>query len=426
MKADVKAVYEAMSKEEASRYAFVEMNIKNWDYFNAAYGIETGNEVLEEITKTLENFLTNQGYWQRTYRETYHFFVLCEEAPDKELDDKVLDTFLMDLIDLLFDIPHPLLYRNVYTSFGILLPEDIGGTYDMLVNKASIMRTNCPELAKRSFGFEVYTKERYERYLMQIEKMRCITYARMHNQFIYYIQPKIDIATGKIAGGEVLLRWKDETGNIIPTGEYIPYLNTFGEIYLIDLKTFRSVCTYLKEGLDQNQRRVPMSFNICANNFGDHAFVSDYLSITKEIGVPHSYIEFEFMEDIQFDQGNRVLEIIQGFKEAGFACSIDDFGRGNSSFAVLINSALDTIKLDRLFFKEPLDDKRKQMIAHLVNMIKGMEMKVLAEGVETQEYVDFLKSIACDYIQGFYYYKPMSLEEFQKLLDQQDDQEVLE
>lgn len=426
MKADVKAVYEAMSKEEASRYAFVEMNIKNWDYFNAAYGIETGNEVLEEITKTLENFLTNQGYWQRTYRETYHFFVLCEETPDKELDDKVLDTFLMDLIDLLFDIPHPLLYRNVYTSFGILLPEDIGGTYDMLVNKASIMRTNCPELAKRSFGFEVYTKERYERYLMQIEKMRCITYARMHDQFIYYIQPKIDIATGKIAGGEVLLRWKDETGNIIPTGEYIPYLNTFGEIYLIDLKTFRSVCTYLKEGLDQNQRRVPMSFNICANNFGDHAFVSDYLSITKEIGVPHSYIEFEFMEDIQFDQGNRVLEIIQGFKEAGFACSIDDFGRGNSSFAVLINSALDTIKLDRLFFKEPLDDKRKQMIAHLVNMIKGMGMKVLAEGVETQEYVDFLKSIACDYIQGFYYYKPMPLEEFQKLLEQQDDQEVLE
>ncbi len=73
MKADVKAVYEAMSKEEASRYAFVEMNIKNWDYFNAAYGMETGNEVLEEITKTLENFLTNQGYWQRTYRETYHF-----------------------------------------------------------------------------------------------------------------------------------------------------------------------------------------------------------------------------------------------------------------------------------------------------------------------------------------------------------------
>lgn len=426
MKADVEAVYEAMSKEEKSCYAFVEMNIKNWDYFNAAYGLNTGDEVLEEITKTLDNFLKNRGYWQRSYRETYHFFVLYSEDANEVLDNKMLDSkvqdaFLMDLIDLLFDIPHPLLFHNVYMSFGILLPSEVNGPYNMLVNKASIMRTNCPELAKRSFCFEIYTQEKYQDYLLRIEQMRCITHARMHDQFIYYIQPKIDIATNKIIGGEVLLRWQDETGSIIPTGEYIPYLNTFGEIYLIDLKTFRSVCTYLKEGLDQDQIRVPMSFNICANNFGDHAFVSDYLSIAKEIGVPYSYIEFEFMEDIKFDQGNRVLEIIQGFKEAGFACSIDDFGRGNSSFAVLINSTLDTIKLDRLFFKEPLDDKRKQMIAHLVNMIKGMGMKVLAEGVETQEYVDFLKSISCDYIQGFYYYKPMPLEEFQVLLEQQND-----
>lgn len=422
---DVKAVYETMSEQKASRYAFVEMNIKNWDYFVAAHGLETGNEVLEEITKTLEQFLKNRGYLQRTYRETYHFFILCKEDPKKELDDKVLDTFLMDLVDLLFEIPHPLLLHNFYTSFGILLPSEVNGPYDLLVNKASMMRTNCPELAKRSFCFEVYTKEKYDRYIKKMEQMRSITYARIHDQFTYYIQPKIDIATGKIIGGEVLLRWKDETGNIIPTGEYIPYLNTFGEIYLIDLKTFRSVCTYLKEGLDQNQVRVPMSFNICANNFGDHAFVSDYLSITKEIGVPHSYIEFEFMEDIKFDQGSCVFDIIQGFKEEGFCCSIDDFGRGNSSFAVLINSALDIIKLDRLFFKEPLNDKRKQMIKHLVSMIQEMGMKVLAEGVETQEYVDFLKSIACDYIQGFYYYKPMPLKAFQQLLDQQYEQEIL-
>ena len=112
---------------------FCRNEYKNWDYFNVAYGLNTEDEVLEEITKTLENFLKNRGYQQRSYRETYHFFALYSEDAN-----------------------------------------------------------------------------------------------------------------------EVLLRWKDETGNIIPTDEYIPYLYTFGEIYLIDLKTFRSVCTYLKEGLDQD------------------------------------------------------------------------------------------------------------------------------------------------------------------------------
>ncbi|MFQ9923504.1 MAG: EAL domain-containing protein [Beduini sp.] len=425
MIANVKMVYEAMSSQEASRYAFAEMTIKNWDYFFAACGAETGNEILEEVTKILEHFIGDRGFLQRIYRETFHFLILFDENPDKELDDQVLDAFLSELVDQLFDIPYPLLFHNVYTSFGILPPWELKGTYEELVNKASIIRTNCPELMKRSFCFEVFTEGKYQRYLNHIKQMRCITHARTHDHFIYYIQPKIDLLTNKIIGGEVLLRWKDESGKVIPTNEYIPYLSTFGEIYLIDLKTYRSVCTYLKEGLDQHQARVPMSFNICANNFSDHAFVNDYLSITEEIGVPHSYIEFEFMEDIKFDQGNHVFEIIQEFKEAGFSCSIDDFGRGNSSFAVLINSDLDIIKLDRLFFKEPLDEKRKQMIIHLVGMIKEMGMKVLAEGVETQEYVDFLKSIACDYIQGFYYYKPMPLEEFQVLLDQQHSQEVL-
>ena len=132
--------------------------------------------------------------------------------------------------------------------------------------------------------------------------------------------------------------------------ECFSVLNEFGEIYTIDLNNFKKVCKYLKDGLDKGEPRVPMSFNIPNITLGDVDFKQDYLEIFKEFDIPKEYMEFEFLEDIQFHVKSRVEENIRAFKEAGFRCSIDDFGAGNMSFSLLFHNQIDVIKLDRIFF----------------------------------------------------------------------------
>ena len=159
-----------------------------------------------------------------------------------------------------------------------------------------------------------------------------------------------------------------------------------------------------------------MSFNITNTSLFDEDFLHDYLDIYSKYQISEQLIEFEFMENIRFDYYDQVKEMIVAFKKRGFTCSLDDFGSGYSSFNILLENLVDVLKIDKMFFDKPLNHKHQEVITHIVNMAHTLGMKVLAEGIETKEYVDFLKSIGCDYVQGYYYYRPMPLHEFQNLL----------
>ena len=410
--------YNFNSKERRS-YAFVEMNIKNFQYFNARYGRQYGDEILERVDKILVEFLKNRGYIRKREGDTYHFFIYCpySEELDESRDDYVCSEFLIDLTDRLFFNDMKQIDQNIYTSFGIVLPEDLNEDYHELVVKTSVIRKNCLELKKRSYSFEVYTEDKFKKYLNRHDMIHRITEARMNDEFIIYVQPKVNIHTEKIVGGEVLLRWPDSGG--ISLYECFSVLNELGEIYSLDLYNFKKVCHYLKEGLDKGEKRVPMSFNVPNITVTDIDFKKDYMTNAEEIGVPKEYVEFEFLEDIQFKDGDDIKETIRMFKEEGFHCSLDDFGAGNASFSVLFKGYIDVIKLDRIFFRDAITEQRKQIIENVIQLAKSLHVKVVAEGVEDKEYIDFLKTTDCQVVQGFYYYHPMPLEEFQKLLNEQ-------
>ena len=146
----------------------------------------------------------------------------------------------------------------------------------------------------------------------------------------------------------------------------------------------------------------------------------EYVAIMEEIGVPGEYIEFELLEDIKFQNDKRIPEILNFFKERGIRCSLDDFGTGNSSFAFLINGGIDAIKLDRMFFRGELTKEREFFLKHIFEMAREVNVDIISEGVEDKEYIDYLKEIGGEFVQGFYYYKPMPLDDFQKLLNSQE------
>lgn len=306
----------------------------------------------------------------------------------------------------------------LFLSFGILLPNSLHENFEELITKLGITRKSCPQIKSRVNSFEVYDNNNYNKYVRKLDLAKRLTEARINNEFEIHIQPKVNIHTDKIVGGEVLLRWS-KSGDI-PLYEYLPLLIEYEEIYLVDLNNFRKACHYIKEGLNNKEPRVPLSFNITNVALLQKNSQKEYVAIMEEIGVPGEYIEFELLEDIKFQNDKRIPEILNFFKERGIRCSLDDFGTGNSSFAFLINGGIDSIKLDRMFFRGELTKERKFFLKHIFEMAREVNVDIISEGVEDKEYIDYLKEIGGEFVQGFYYYKPMPLDDFQKLLDSQE------
>lgn len=394
----------------ASPYVFVDMNIKRFQYISNKHGRSCADTALKHLYELANSRLKENEYMARVHADDYNLLLsyATEESFRKE--------FLIPFIDELFEDPSPVFYHNIYLSFGLYFLDSNTCTFYEAQNRAQIARKRCPQLRNRTFSYDIYTPEMYQTYMQFHTITDQVTRARFQNEFIPFIQPKIQLRDETIVGGEVLVRWIDKEGKQIPLSTFLPVLNTNGDIYMIDLYLFKAVCSYLHEAIQNQEHVVPVSFNITNTSLFDEDFLNDYLDIYRQFHISEKLIEFEFMENIRYDYYNQVKQMITAFKNYGFTCSLDDFGSGYSSFNILLENMIDVLKIDRMFFEKPLDEKNKAVITHIVEIAHTMGMKVLAEGIETKEYVDFLKEIECDMVQGYYYYRPMPLQDFRALL----------
>ena len=148
--------------------------------------------------------------------------------------------------------------------------------------------------------------------------------------------------------------------------------------------------------------------------FNYRYFLDEYKQVYEKVPCPKDCIEFELLESIVLNQIDLVQVVIGQLRDYGFSCSLDDFGSGYSSFSVLTNTELKTLKIDRSLFRNYSDPRERILVRHIVETAKALDLKTVAEGIETKEYVEFLKKLGCDYIQGFIFYKPMPVDEFEK------------
>lgn len=411
----LKSIYKDIICENHKNYVFITLNIKDFRYFTIQYGYEQGNHILKIVMDCICRHLNDRSYAARTYADGFdilYYAKTCQAA---------IDEFLLPFIDDVFDVADPIVYHNIYTSCGLYKLERADEDYFIAQNKTEIARLSCREINHRSFCYDEMDALKYEAYLSRNILNSNLTMARLNNEFVPFIQPKIDLKTDQVVGGEILMRWINKQGELIPLSDFLFSLIEKADIYLIDLNLFDWVCSWLDQRIKAEKPVVPLSFNITNKSFFDIKFLDDYIEIFHKYSIPEEYIEFEFLEDIQFGLNDQVIETIDKLKAFGFICSLDDFGSGYSSFNVLLKSKVDIIKLDRMFFQKELTEEYERMLRHTILALKEMNVKILAEGVETKEYVDFLKSAGCDFVQGFYYYKPMPLSEFQKLIDKQTE-----
>ncbi|MCR5702686.1 MAG: EAL domain-containing protein [Lachnospiraceae bacterium] len=244
------------------------------------------------------------------------------------------------------------------------------------------------------------------------EKQR---FALEHEEFLVFYQPKYDPKTDELRGAEALIRWQSPELGFIPPGRFIPIFEKNGFITEIDHYMLEHVAKDQKAWLDKGCKCVPVSVNISRAHFIENDLAEQIRDTVDKVGTPHNLIEIELTESAFFDDKKAIVSTIVKLKNYGFSVSMDDFGSGYSSLNSLKDMPLDVLKLDAEFFRgENAGERGEIVVAEAIKLAKNLNMRIVAEGVEVKEQVDFLAKQDCDMIQGYYYAKPMPKNDFEQ------------
>jgi len=233
-----------------------------------------------------------------------------------------------------------------------------------------------------------------------------------------YFQPQYDHSTGLLVGAEGLARWKHPVYGMIAPHEFVPVLERYGKIAELDFKIFADACALLAEAVERQYPLVPVSTNITRHDLFLPDFTDRLEAIRKEYNAPAKYLRLEITESAAIGGVEAVNAIIERLHALGYLVEMDDFGSGYSSLNLLKDIDVDVVKLDMEFVKSGLNRQSRggTILTSVINMMKWLGLPVIAEGVETADQADFLKSVGCNYIQGFFFSRPITGEAFLELL----------
>ena len=250
------------------------------------------------------------------------------------------------------------------------------------------------------------------------ELLACFDDAVSYGHIYPLYQPKINHATGRMIGAEALMRWTHPVCGMQYPSDFIPVLEKNDLIYRADLSIFESVCKFLRSCLDNGVKPVPISVNMSRYDIYRKNYVDEIEKLRSQYDIPVKYIHVEVTETSAIGGMELVSGVLKKLHEYGYVVEMDDFGSGYSSLNILKDLEVDVIKLDMRFLSGEIGGRGGTIISSIVQMAKWLGTPVIAEGVETVEQADFMKSIGCKYVQGYLYSKPVPVEEFRRKLGQ--------
>ena len=235
-----------------------------------------------------------------------------------------------------------------------------------------------------------------------------------NNEFIIYLQPKFNTKTEKIVGAEALIR-KQVNGKLIMPDKFIPLYEETGIITILDMYVLEEVCKLQNKWKELNFPLLPISVNESRHHLKNKNHIQELSEIIEKYDADTNLIELEMTEATVVEDILLAKKAAEHVKELGFVVSMDDFGTGYSSFNILKDIEIDILKIDKAFFDNLEENERARIIIEtIVEMCKKLKITTVAEGIETKGQIKFLKDIKCDIVQGYYFSKPISVEEFEK------------
>ena len=391
-------------------YAIIYFHVEKFKYINELFGYENGNKVLQGIDWVLN---ANIGSGELcAHRIADQFVLLLKYQTERELKNK-LDKICTDLHQTIefYGIHYELaFFMGVYECKK---GDDLSVT--AMIDRAIIAQKSMRGDSLTAYAFYDDSIRRIQVVEKNMED-RLFSALEQHDFLVYY-QPKYDVKAATLAGCEALVRWKLGEDTLVPPNEFIPVFEKSGAIIYLDRYVFEQVCKNIRQWLDGGKHVAPVSVNLSRVHLRDLSFIEEYKAIADSFRVPYALLELELTESALSDDLEKMILMVKKLHEIGFALSIDDFGSGYSSLNMLKDIPADVLKLDREFMTDSVkNSKGRKIIENIIRLSKDLGMTVLAEGVETNMQLAFLKEAHCDLAQGYYFAKPLPLKEYEILL----------
>jgi EAL domain-containing protein (putative c-di-GMP-specific phosphodiesterase class I) len=298
----------------------------------------------------------------------------------------------------------------VSASIGISTFPDDGADAETLLKNADIAMYRAKDLGRNNYQFysAQMNKHTFERLAMESSLRRAVE----RNEFLLHYQPKLDLRTGAIAGVEALVRWQHPDWGMVSPAQFIPLAEETGLIVQIGEWVLRTACEQSRKWREEGIPALRIAVNLSARQFAQKTLLRDVGRIIAESGLTPESLELEITESLVMHNPEQATQTLEELKAMGISLSIDDFGTGYSSLSYLKRFPLDCVKIDRSFIKDiPVDADDMAITKGVIALGHSLRLKVVAEGVETAEQLDFLRANDCDELQGFFFSKPLPSEE---------------
>jgi len=298
----------------------------------------------------------------------------------------------------------------VSASIGISTFPDDGADAETLLKNADIAMYRAKDLGRNNYQFysAQMNKHTFERLAMESSLRRAVE----RNEFLLHYQPKLDLRTGAIAGVEALVRWQHPDWGMVSPAQFIPLAEETGLIVQIGEWVLRTACEQSRKWREEGIPALRIAVNLSARQFAQKTLLRDVGKIIAESGLTPESLELEITESLVMHNPEQATQTLEELKAMGISLSIDDFGTGYSSLSYLKRFPLDCVKIDRSFIKDiPVDADDMAITKGVIALGHSLRLKVVAEGVETAEQLDFLRANDCDELQGFFFSKPLPSEE---------------
>lgn len=384
------------------------IDLDQFKKINDSFGHNLGDEILVELSKKINDSIRIENTLARLGGD--EFAIIIKDIKNMQVPSKVARKIL-NIIKENLEIQGNKFY--ISASIGIsLFPQDADNAED-IVKFADAALYKAKDEGRDNFQFysSDMTTLAFERVLLQSN----LRIAIQEEQFIVYYQPQYDIQTNTIVGMEALVRWQHPELGLIPPNNFIPLAEESGLIIEIDRIVMKKAMKQFQEWYALGLQPGILSLNLAMKQLASHSFINELITVMQEHQFNPYWLELELTESQVMNNPDSAIKKLKEINELGIDIAIDDFGTGYSSLAYLKKLPLDKLKIDQSFIRD-LDVDDKAIAKAIIGLGESLNLKIIAEGVETKEQLEFLQQNRCHYIQGYFYSRPIPAEQMTQLL----------
>ena len=396
----------AKSKRTNAEFALVFIDLDNFKTVNDTLGHDVGDELLKSIAHILSHQLREYDIIARVGGDEF-VIVMSNDLSMRDLNH-VLDRLLQALSEPIIVQKHPL---SVSASLGVAFYPHDGVDLTSLMKSADMAMYDAKKSGKNQYKYFTQSLQDQVNYEMSMEAD--LRQALQTNAFELYYQPQIELSTQKVVGVEALIRWNHPTKGTISPLEFIPAAEKNGLIIKIGYWIFETAIRQQTAWLKANVGSLKMSINLSAHQLNDPHFEKFFVNLMKETEANAQNIELEMTESVLLEDSNANLSLIKKLRATGIRIALDDFGTGYSSLSYLKRLPINTLKIDKSFMDDYDTNTGAIFIETMVNIAKTLNIKVVAEGIETLDQVNYLAAIHCQKYQGYYGSRPLNAQAFE-------------